>query len=100
MACNGTAFSNVNFFLFKTTGAGDATGGSSCFLRFDFKLAAVKTISWSHDDESPKETVTFEFGAMQMRYAQQDPSGKLLSPVASAWSRVNNNSTFSVPNLA
>jgi hypothetical protein len=22
----------------------------------------VKTISWSHDDESPKETVTFEYG--------------------------------------
>jgi hypothetical protein len=23
------------------------------------RLVAVKTISWSHDDEAPKETVTF-----------------------------------------
>jgi hypothetical protein len=27
-----------------------------------FKMVAVKTISWAHDDEAPKETTTFEYG--------------------------------------
>jgi hypothetical protein len=27
----------------------------------------TKTIPWSHDDEAPKETVTFEYGALQVR---------------------------------
>ena len=25
------------------------------FLAFTFKLVAVKTVSWAHDDEAPKE---------------------------------------------
>jgi hypothetical protein len=29
-----------------------ASGG---FLAFTFKLVAVKTVSWAHDDEAPKQ---------------------------------------------
>ena len=42
-----------------------------------FKLVAVKTIAWSYDDESPKETVTFEYGGFMMQYALQKPDGTL-----------------------
>ena len=28
---------------------------SAGFLAFTFKLVAVKTISWAHDDEAPKK---------------------------------------------
>ena len=32
-------------------GTTQAEAGSPMFLRFNFKLVAVKTISWAHDDE-------------------------------------------------
>jgi hypothetical protein len=31
------------------------------------KPVAPQTVNWSHDDESPKETVTFEYGGMLIR---------------------------------
>jgi type VI secretion system secreted protein Hcp len=92
MACSGTAFKVVTLALRKgvgTGGGGDSTSGQ-IFLRFDFKLVAVKTISWSHDDESPKETVTFEYGAMQINYAPQLASGKLTTAIPGGWNRVRN----------
>jgi type VI secretion system secreted protein Hcp len=92
MACSGTAFKSVTLALRKSTGTGGGGANVSgmIFLRFDFKLVAVKTISWSHDDESPKETVTFEYGGMQIRYAPQDPSGALKTAIAKGWNRVRN----------
>jgi hypothetical protein len=53
-------------------------------------LAAVKTISWSHDDESPKETTTFEYGGMLIRYCQQNPNGSLKASIPGGWNRVKN----------
>jgi len=94
MACSGTAFESVTLALRKSVGAG--AGGENVsgmiFLRFDFKLVAVKTISWAHDDESPKETVTFEYGGLQVRYAQQAGSGDLsrMDLAKGGWNRVKN----------
>jgi type VI secretion system secreted protein Hcp len=92
MACSGTAFQAVSLALRKSVGAsaGGADVSGMIFLRFDFKLVAVKTISWAHDDESPKETVTFEYGGLQIRYAQQLPSGELKTPMKGGWNRVKN----------
>jgi hypothetical protein len=70
-------------------GAGSFSSGV-IFLRFDFRLVAVKTISWSHDDESPKETVTFEYGAMVIRYCQHNSDGSLQGAVSGGWNRVMN----------
>ena len=58
-ACSGTAFEKVLLGLRKSAGVGAGANDVSglFYLRFDFKLVAVKTISWAHDDESPKETV-------------------------------------------
>jgi type VI secretion system secreted protein Hcp len=92
MACSGTAFKVVTLALRKGTGTGGGGASTSgmIFLRFDFKLVAVKTISWSHDDESPKETVTFEYGAMQINYAPQTASGTLKPAIPGGWNRVRN----------
>ena len=96
MACSGTAFQQVSLALRKSVGAAGGGGDTSgqIFLRFDFKLVAVKTISWSHDDESPKEEVTFEYGGLQVRYNQQDPSGSMTKGKAAiftgGWNRVKN----------
>ncbi len=91
MACSGTAFQQVILALRKSAGAGaGSTSSGVIFLRFDFRLVAVKTISWSHDDESPKETVTFEYGAMVIRYCQQNANGTLQPVVPGGWNRVTN----------
>jgi type VI secretion system secreted protein Hcp len=92
MACSGTAFQQVTLVLRKSSGAsaGNADVSGVIYLRYDFKLVAVKTISWSHDDESPKEEVTFEYGGLQIRYCPQSPDGKLLPVVMGGWNRVKN----------
>jgi len=87
MACSGTAFKQVSLALRKSAG-GMQSG--VIFLRFDFKLAAVKTISWSHDDEAPKETTTFEYGGMLIRYCQQNANGSLNQAIPGGWNRVKN----------
>jgi type VI secretion system secreted protein Hcp len=87
MACSGTAFKQVSLALRKSAGG---TQSGVIFLRFDFKLAAVKTISWSHDDEAPKETTTFEYGGMLIRYCQQKSDGSLNPSIPGGWNRVRN----------
>jgi type VI secretion system secreted protein Hcp len=93
MACSGTAFQLVTLVFRKSSGAGAAGAANTSgvvYLRFDFKLVAVKTISWSHNDEGPEETITFEYGGLMVNYAQQEASGKLKTPVAGGWNRVFN----------
>lgn len=87
MVCSGTAFQQVILMMRKSAG-GDTAGQAFC--RFDFKLVAVKTISWSHDDEAPKETITFEYGGLQVRYSMQEASGKMTPAIAGGWNRVKN----------
>jgi type VI secretion system secreted protein Hcp len=87
MACSGTPFKTVALAFRKSAG-GNTTG--VFYLRFDFKLVAVKTISWEYDDESPKENMTFEYGGLIMRYCPQDPDGNLDAIVPGGWNRVTN----------
>ncbi len=88
-SCSGTSFQNVVLGARKSTG-GETSG--SIYLVFSFKLVAVKTMSWSYDDEAPKETVTFEYGGLFISYQQQDQNGKLgsLPKVEKGWNRVQN----------
>ena len=96
-ACAGTPFNFVYLGLRKASG-GDASGGVNIagqfFVLFTFALVAVKTIAWAHDDESPTETITFEYGAMQVQYAQQKQNGGLEAPKNASWSRLTNTSAM------
>ncbi len=87
MACSGTPFQKVALAARKSAG-GDTSG--IVYLIFLFKLVAVKTISWQYDDESPKETVTFEYGGLQVHYGQQNPDGGIKKTIPSGWNRVKN----------
>jgi type VI secretion system Hcp family effector len=89
MACSGTPFSHVGLGLRK--GSGGETAGQF-FLAFHFKLVAVKTIAWSHDETSPKETITFEYGGLQVRYGVQNPDGTINPIIPAGWNRVTNKS--------
>ena len=86
-ACSGTPYQTVALGLRKSAG-GKVSG--LMYLVFVFKLVAVKTISWAYDDESPKETVTFEYGGLQVHYSQQGADGKLQAPIPGGWNRVKN----------
>jgi type VI secretion system Hcp family effector len=95
MACSGTAFKQV-FLAIRKSGGGDQAG--LIFLRFDFKLVAVKTISWAHDDEAPKETVGFQYGGLQIRYCPQNADGGMAPAIPAGWNLVQNISdTTSTP---
>jgi type VI secretion system secreted protein Hcp len=96
MACSGTPFSQVGLGLRKGSG-GDTSG--QFFLSFTFKLVAVKTIAWSHDETSPKETITFEYGGLQVRYGIQSPNGQITPVITGGWNRVNNKSDQSTTDI-
>ena len=88
MACSGTPFQEVCLGLRKSSG-GDSSG--RFFLMFRFMLVAVKTVSWAHDDESPNETVTFEYGGLQVFYGLQKQDGSIdSSSFKGGWNRVTN----------
>jgi len=86
-SCSGKPFKEVGLGMRKSAG-GAATG--VMYLVFTFKLVAVKTVSWAHDDEAPKETVTFEYGGLNIQYCQQKPNGTLWPAVTKGWNRVKN----------
>jgi type VI secretion system secreted protein Hcp len=94
MACSGTPFAWVMLALRKSSGgtgtAGVGASSGLVYLRFDFKLVAVKTIGWAYDDESPKETVTFEYGGLMVSYSQQQANGSMMPAITGGWNRVNN----------
>lgn len=87
MACRGTTFDFVRLGFRKASGT-EASG--LFYLRFDFKLVALKTISWSHDDESPTEDLEFEYGGLKLSYMIQNPDGsmKVTNPVG--WNKIQN----------
>ncbi len=86
MACSGTAFQTVALVLLKSASA----SGGEAFLKFTFKLVAVKTISWANDTDYPKETVTFEYGGLVVEYWPQKADGSMGTRVVDGWNRVKN----------
>lgn len=101
MCCAGQHFKQVTLCLRRAGGAAAGDGGTmssgTTFLRFDFALVAVKTISWSGSDgdEAPKEEVAFEYGALKVTYQQQSPGGGSAgTPISSQWNRIYNNNKF------
>ena len=87
MMCSGTPFQTVALAIRKSAGASSV---GEAFLKFTFKLVAVKTISWAHSDDSQKEAVTFEYGGLVVEYWGQKADGSMGMNVVSGWNRVKN----------
>lgn len=103
MCCAGEHFKAVSLFIRRAGGSANESAGSGAitagqtYLRFDFALVGIKTINWSVDDDNSKEEVTMEYGALKLRYLQQDVSGGgLKSPYEANWNRIYNNDKFEV----
>jgi type VI secretion system secreted protein Hcp len=86
-SCNGTAFKTVMLGLRKS--AGDDKAGLF-FLAFEFKMVGVKTIAYSHDDESPKEAMSLVYGALCMKYVQQKNDGSKGGESGYGWNQQKN----------
>lgn len=96
MACSGTPFKQVGLGLRKSSG-GSAAG--KFFVNFRFSLVAVKTLSWAHDEESPKETITFEYGALLVNYGRQGADGQIKQILGRGWDRTKNKADNNVPKI-
>ena len=87
MACQGTTFKFVRLGFRKASGT---TASGSFFLRFDFKLVAVKTISWAHGDDSPTEDLEMQFGGLQILYGVQEAGGSITVQNPAGWNSIKN----------
>jgi type VI secretion system secreted protein Hcp len=87
MTCSGTPFETVGLGLTRSAGGATAIRFA---LSFTFKLVAVKTMAYAGGADLPKESVTFEYGGLQVRYAAQSASGAPGPVVTGGWNRVRN----------
>ncbi|OAI49784.1 hypothetical protein AYO44_06190 [Planctomycetaceae bacterium SCGC AG-212-F19] len=87
---SGGHYKKVYLWIRKSGAAVGKSGGA--YLSFCFGMVAVKSIEWagSSGDDSPTETVIFEYGALLVGYQQQDESGALTGTSFGGWSRVEN----------
>lgn len=92
--CNGGIYGHVELILRRSGGQNDVTGVP--FLQFTMKLVAVRDIQWEGDDDNCKETVIFEFGAVQIDYTKMDETGKMGETKSEMWSRIHNSRSLSV----
>jgi type VI secretion system secreted protein Hcp len=96
-SATGGHFQQVNLYVRKAGGAGAAGD----YLVYRFRLVFVTKMTWSDSsgDDAPQEEVEFAYGAVQVQYAQQTPTGQLGTPKQQAWSQVTNKNDFVVPGI-
>ena len=88
---SGGHYKKCYLWIRKAGGASGQTG--LAYLTFCFGMVAVKSIEWSgaSGDDTPTETVIFEYGALLVGYKQQGEDGGFTGSQAIAgWSRVEN----------
>lgn len=97
-AGRGAHIQQVDLYLRKA-GGGKASG--AVFLQYSFKLVAVADVQWSgaSGDDTVKEEVTFEYGALQVKYTSQAPNGGTGSTYTGGWNRIKNGPGFTIPGI-
>ncbi len=76
--------------------AGQSGQSAGVYLKYEFKLVAVKSVEWSGStgDDVPEETVVFEYGALRINYWPQKKDGTLGDLIQRAWNKMTNSATF------
>ena len=67
--CTGGHYDEVNLLIRKSGGAKDQSG--DIYLQFNFKMVFVSNIAWTHADPAPTEAITFDYGALRIKYKPQ-----------------------------
>jgi len=94
--CIGGHYQLLTLWVRKS--GGDEKAAGAWYLQWEFAMAFVKDVTWSHEDTGPTETVNFVYGAIRFTYKQQTPTGAMSNkgdPVAE-WSQVLNAKDFNV----
>jgi type VI secretion system Hcp family effector len=102
----GGHYEQCTLYIRKAGGAPNLSG--SIYLRFDFKMVFVTEITWSHDEQAPKETIKFDYGALRIGYSPQSRTGATVSKISydkdnpnakyhAQWSKMLNTSDFNWP---
>lgn len=95
--CNGGHYAEGNVVLRKAGGEKGKTG--SVYLCYNFKEVFVESIQWSGStggDDTPTESVSFAYGAVQIQYTPQKPTGGLGKMNEQQWNQIKNDDTFDV----
>lgn len=92
----GKHFQDMIIELRRSGESASVSGG--VFMKFEFRLVLVQDISWSGSDgdDTPEETVIFQFGAIEITYSQQSIKGQMEKPKVVRWSRVKNSASLTV----
>jgi type VI secretion system secreted protein Hcp len=88
----GQHFTDASLYVRKAGAAAD-------YLVYKFKMVFVTSIKWSgsNGDDHPQETVDLVYGAMQVAYTPQTPTGALGKQVTGTWNQVTNSTDFTIP---
>ena len=93
--CTGGHYDLLTLWIRKTgsdtqdaTAAAKSTG--TWYLEWQFAMAFVQEVTWSHNDPAPTEDVKFVYGAIRFTYRQQQSTGVLGADRIQQWSQVLN----------
>jgi type VI secretion system Hcp family effector len=80
--CAGSHYKTVVIQMRKAGGE----GSGKPYVQYRFGLVAVKKIDWSGPgDEGPEETITFEYGALEIQYQPQSGGGGVSTALSPYW---------------
>jgi type VI protein secretion system component Hcp len=93
LLCNGMTLPNMQ--LIRATSPSEGANLSqkpAVQAVITFKTVAMKTYAFSDDGDLPKETISFEYGGLQIVYYTQTPDGRPGNPpqVTGGWNRITN----------
>jgi len=88
--CTGGHYPLLTLWIRKSGASVDNKSSGDWYLQWQFAMAFVQEITWSHNDPAPTEDVKFVYGAIQFKYKQQMSNGQLLSAKEQMWSQVLN----------
>ncbi len=90
--CSGSFWNSATVILRKAGG-----DKQMHFLQYDFKNVYVESIQWSGSsggDDTPTESVSFSFAAMQVTYWPQNKDGSQGTKNPAAWDVTTNKATY------
>ena len=85
--CKGTHYDKANVVLRK------AGGTPLEYLKYEFTEVMIESIQWSGSsggDDTPTESVSFAFGACDIKYIPQDEKGAPGTAVPASWDLTKN----------